>query len=107
MNSPQRYIKENLKTISGHIVDATMKVHSTLGPGLLNVLRDSLRMYVHSADEQREFFESVEQGWYELHSGLGFVVAENDTFFDSIRKELRDLKIPTKRSLEHQVRNGL
>lgn len=59
-----------------------------------DVLRDSLRMYVRSADEQREFFESVERGWYELHSGLGSVVAENDTFFDSIRKELRDAKTP-------------
>ena len=38
MNSPQRaqrYTEENLKTISGHVVDAAMKVHSALGPGLL------------------------------------------------------------------------
>ena len=54
-----------------------------------DVLRDSLRMYVRSADEQKEFFDSVERGWYELHSGVGNVVAEGDTFFDSIRKELR------------------
>lgn len=59
-----------------------------------DVIRDSLRMYVRSADEQKEFFESVERGWYELHSGLGTVVAEDDTFFDSIRKELRDAKTP-------------
>ena len=50
-----------------------------------DVIRDSLRMYVRSADEQKELFESVERGWYELHSGLGTVVAEGDTFFDSIR----------------------
>ena len=38
MNSPQRtqrHTEENLKTISGHVVDAAMKVHSALGPGLL------------------------------------------------------------------------
>ena len=33
--------------------------------------------------EQREIIESVERGWYELRSGLGEVVAENDIFFDS------------------------
>jgi len=59
-----------------------------------DVLRDSLRMYVRSADEQKEFFDSVERGWYELHSGLGTVVAEGDTFFDAVRKELRDVKTP-------------
>lgn len=57
-----------------------------------DVIRDSLRMYVRSADEQKEFFDSVERGWYELRSGLGAVVAENDTFFDSMRKELRNDK---------------
>ena len=57
-----------------------------------DVIRDSLRMYVRSADEQKEFFDSVERGWYELQSGLGTVVAEDDTFLDSIRKELRDVK---------------
>ncbi len=30
-----------------------------------------LSKYVRCADEQKEFFESVERGWYELHSGLG------------------------------------
>jgi len=38
VNSPQRtqrFTEENLKAISGHIVDAAMKVHSALGPGLL------------------------------------------------------------------------
>lgn len=57
-----------------------------------DVLRDSLRMYVRNADEQREFFESVERGWYELHSGLGAVVTEDDTFYDSVKKELRNVK---------------
>ena len=56
------------------------------------MIRDSLRMYVRNADEQKEFFDSVERGWYELHSGLGTVVAEGDSFFDSIRKELRNDK---------------
>jgi predicted transcriptional regulator len=59
-----------------------------------DILRDSLRMYVRSADEQRAFIDSVERGWYELRSGLGEVVAENDDFFDSIRKELRNEKTP-------------
>ncbi len=57
-----------------------------------DILRDSLRMYVRSADEQREFVTSVERGWYELRSGLGEVVAENDDFFNSIRKEIRNEK---------------
>lgn len=57
-----------------------------------DILRDSLRMYVRNADEQREFIDSVERGWYELSSGLGELVAENDDFFDSIRKEIRNDK---------------
>lgn len=57
-----------------------------------DVIRDSLRMYVRFVDEQKEFFNSVERGWYELHSGLGTVVEEGDTFFNSIRKELRNGK---------------
>lgn len=57
-----------------------------------DIIRDSLRMYVRSADEQKEFFDSVERGWYELHSGLGNLVTEDDTFFDSIRNELRNVK---------------
>lgn len=57
-----------------------------------DILRDSLRMYVRSADEQKEFVDSVERGWYELRSGLGEIVAENDSFFDSIRKEIRNEK---------------
>lgn len=55
-----------------------------------DVLRDSLRMYVRHADEQKEFIDSVERGWYELRSGLGTVVAEGDEFFGSLRKELRN-----------------
>lgn len=38
MNSPQRTqrnAEENLDTISGSVVDAAMKVHSALGPGVL------------------------------------------------------------------------
>lgn len=48
-----------------------------------------------TADEQKEFVDSVERGWYELRSGLGTVVAEGDTFFDSIRKALRNGKTST------------
>ena len=57
-----------------------------------DILRDSLRMYVRSVDEQREFIDSVERGWYELRSDLGEVVAENDDFFTSISKEIRNEK---------------
>ena len=57
-----------------------------------DVLRDSLRMYVQSVDERQEFISSVERGWYELRSGLGDLVAEEDVFFDSIRKEILNEK---------------
>lgn len=57
-----------------------------------DILRDSLRMYVRSADEQKEFIDSVERGWYELRSGLGETVAGNDDFFNSIKKEIRNEK---------------
>ena len=54
-----------------------------------DILRDSLRMYVLNADEQQEFIDSVERGWYELRSGLGEFVDENDDFFNYIRNEIR------------------
>ncbi len=57
-----------------------------------DVIRDSLRMYVRGADEQKEFFDSVERGWYELRSGLGDVAAEGDAFYDSLKKDLRNGK---------------
>jgi predicted transcriptional regulator len=57
-----------------------------------DILRDSLRMYVRNADEQRAFIDSVERGWYELRSGLGEIVTEKDVFFASIRNELRNEK---------------
>ncbi|TRO83872.1 hypothetical protein [Trichloromonas acetexigens] len=57
-----------------------------------DVLRDSLRMYVQHADEQKKIIDSVERGWYELRSGVGTVVAEEDDFFNSIKKELRNGK---------------
>jgi uncharacterized protein (DUF1810 family) len=60
-----------------------------------DILRDSLRMYVRNADEQREFIDSVERGWYELRSGLGEIVTEKDDFFASIRKEIRNEKTST------------
>lgn len=57
-----------------------------------DILRDSLRLYVRNADEQREFIDSVERGWYELRSGLGEIVTEDDDFFASIRNEFRNEK---------------
>lgn len=61
-----------------------------------DILRDSLRMYVRNADEQREFIDSVERGWYELRSGLGELATENDGFFASVRKEIRNEKTSDK-----------
>jgi len=63
-----------------------------------DILRDSLRMFVRNVDEQREFIDSEERGWYELYSGLGEIVTENDTFFASIRKEIRNKKASAKPS---------
>lgn len=57
-----------------------------------DVLRDSLRMYVRSADEQKAFIDSVERGWYELRSGIGEVVGKNDEFFASLRAEIGNEK---------------
>jgi len=45
---------------------------------------------IRNANEQIEFIDSVERGWYELRSGLGEFVVENDNFFVSIRKEIRN-----------------
>lgn len=45
---------------------------------------------ISNANEQIEFIDSVERGWYELRSGLGEFVVENDNFFVSIRKEIRN-----------------
>ena len=48
-----------------------------------------LYQYVRSADDQMKFVESVERGWYEIHSGLGETVMEADNFFESVKQELR------------------
>jgi len=55
-----------------------------------DVVRDSIRMYVRYVDEQQQFLDSVERGWYELRSGLGEVVAEDDSFFESVSREIRN-----------------
>ena len=60
-----------------------------------DVLRDSLRMYVHASDERRNFLASVEQGWVEIRSGLGEVVSDDDDFFETLGKEIRDSNGPT------------
>jgi len=60
-----------------------------------DVLRDSLRMYVHASDERRNFLASVEQGWVEIRSGLGEVVSDGDDFFETLGKEIRDSNAPT------------
>lgn len=55
-----------------------------------DVLRDSLRMYVRTSDERKNFIDSVERGWYELHSGLGEIVTDDDNFFESVGREIRN-----------------
>jgi hypothetical protein len=60
-----------------------------------DVLRDSLRMYVHASDDRRNFLASVEQGWVEIRSGLGEVVSDDDDFFETLSKEIRDSNAPT------------
>ncbi|BCA80063.1 hypothetical protein [Desulfuromonas sp. AOP6] len=59
-----------------------------------DVLRDSLHMYVRAVDERREFLASVEQGWMEIHSGLGTTVTDTDDFFESLRSGLSDKNAP-------------
>lgn len=54
-----------------------------------DVLRDSLHMYVRAVDDRREFLASVEQGWVEIHSGLGKIVTDDDEFFESLRRGLK------------------
>lgn len=54
-----------------------------------DILRDSLRLYVRTADERKDFLNSVERGWYELHSGLGETVTGDDDFFESAQREIR------------------
>lgn len=56
-----------------------------------DVLRDSLQMDIRYADEQKNFFDSIERGWYELRSRVGTVVPEEDDFFNSVKKELRNV----------------
>jgi hypothetical protein len=54
-----------------------------------DILRDPLRRYVRTADERQNFLNSVEQGFYELRSGLGESVTGDDDFFESVRHEIR------------------
>jgi hypothetical protein len=60
-----------------------------------DILRDSLHMYIRAVDDRREFLASVEQGWVEIHSGLGTIVSEGDDFFESLRKGLREKNAPS------------
>lgn len=55
-----------------------------------DILRDSLHMYIRAVDDRREFLASVEQGWVEIHSGLGTVVSDGDDFFETLRRGLRE-----------------
>jgi len=57
-----------------------------------DVLRDSLRNYAQNADEQEAFLRSVERGWCEIQAGLGEVVEDDDDFFDTVKRALRNEK---------------
>lgn len=59
-----------------------------------DILRDSLQMYIRAADDRREFLASVEQGWVEIHSGLGTIVSDGDDFFETLRRRLREKNAP-------------
>lgn len=65
------------------------RVAQSEGRSEQEILRDSLRMYVRTTDERRDFIASVERGWYELHSGLGETVTDADDFLASVQREIR------------------
>ena len=60
-----------------------------------DILRDSLHMYIRAVDDRREFLKSVEQGWVEIHSGLGTIVSDGDDFFERLRRGLREKNAST------------
>jgi predicted DNA-binding protein len=66
------------------------RISGLVGRTEQDVVRDSIRMYVRHIDEQQQFLDSVERGWYELRSGLGELVAEDDAFFETVRSEIRN-----------------
>lgn len=66
------------------------RISSLVGRTEQDVVRDSIRMYVRYVDEQQQFLDSVERGWYELRSGLGEMVAEDDSFFEAVKREIRE-----------------
>jgi predicted transcriptional regulator len=57
-----------------------------------DILRDSLRFYVQNADDREAFLDSVERGWVELRSGLGKTVTEDDDFFETVARDIRNEK---------------
>lgn len=65
------------------------RISGLAGRTELDLVRDSIRMYVRHIDEQQQFLESVEWGWYELRFGLGERVAADDSFFETVRNEIK------------------
>jgi predicted transcriptional regulator len=74
--------------------EALQRIARVEGRTEQDILRDSLHMYVRAADERMAFLSSVEQGWVEIHSGLGEIVGEDDNFFDLLKKEIREKNAP-------------
>ena len=44
------------------------RISRLVGRSEQDVVRDSIRMYVRQADEQRSFLGSVERGWHEFRN---------------------------------------
>ncbi len=71
--------------------EATLKfMAETQGRSEQEVLRYSFRRYAKEFQDQINFLQSVECGWVELKSGLGEVVAEDDTFLEDLMKEIKN-----------------
>lgn len=54
------------------------------------IARESIRMYVRMHDEMKEFFSSVERGWYQLRCGSGRTEAEHDAYLETLRREIAE-----------------
>jgi predicted DNA-binding protein len=81
--------QKNLRLAPEEVKDL-QRIANLEGRSEQDILRDSLQMYIRAVDDRREFLASVEQGWVEIHSGLGTVVSDGDDFFEKLRRGLRE-----------------
>lgn len=54
------------------------------------IARESIRLYIQMHDERKQFLDSVERGWYQLHSGLGRTEEEHDNFLEALEREMAE-----------------